>query len=82
MNYWLHFDAQAQYGDLRRIQILTSNELSLDYDLRGPFTKPEDAVKIAESLMWEAVTRMLERLRTEKPNPFATFPSAGHAEED
>ena len=82
MKFWLHFDAQAQHGDLRRVQILTSNELSLDHDLRGPFNTSEDAVKIAESLMWDAVTRMLERLRTEKPNAFATFPSAGQTEED
>lgn len=82
MKYWLHFDTQAQHGDLRRIQILTSNELSLNHDLRGPFNTTEDAVKIAESLMWDAVTRMLERLRTEKPNHFARFPSAGQMVDD
>ncbi len=82
MKFWLHFDTQAQHGDLRRIQILTSNELSLEHDLRGPFNKSEEAVKIAESLMWDAVARTLERLRNEKPNHFATFPSAGQTAED
>ncbi len=82
MKFWLHFDTQAQHGDLRRIQILTSDELSLRQDLRGPFHKSEDVVKIAESLMWDTVARTLERLRNEKPHHFATFPSAGQAAEE
>ncbi|MCL4705014.1 hypothetical protein KJ068_07620 [bacterium] len=82
MKFWLHFDTQAQHGDLRRIQILTSDELSLERDLRGPFHKSDDAVKIAESLMWDAVARTLERLRNENPHHFATFLSAGQAAEE
>jgi hypothetical protein len=76
MPYWIHCDQQALIGDLRRIQIITTNELSLADDLRGPFNKQEDAVKIAETLVWDIVTRTMERLRTEQPRPYATFPAA------
>jgi hypothetical protein len=51
MTYWIHCDRQAQEGDLRRMQILVSDELSLREDLRGPFYKKEEAWKISESLI-------------------------------
>ncbi|MDZ7344483.1 MAG: hypothetical protein ONA90_08205, partial [candidate division KSB1 bacterium] len=73
----IHCDRQAQEGDLRRLQILTSDELSLEDDLRGPFDRLEDAVKIAEALIWSIVAKILERLRTEKPKKSAAFPSGG-----
>jgi hypothetical protein len=82
MPYWIHCDKQAQYGDLRRIQLLVSDELSLREDLRGPFDKMEEAVKIAETLIWSIVATVMERLRTEKPKPFATFPSGGQPAEE
>jgi hypothetical protein len=64
------------HGDLRRVQLLTSDELSLADDLRGPFNKKEDALKIAENLIWSIVTAVMERLRTEELKPFATFPTS------
>ena len=82
MHYWLHCDRQAQYGDLRRMQILVSDELSLREDLRGPFNKKEEALNIAESLMWSIVPQIMERLREEEPKKFATFPSAGETAEE
>jgi len=77
MPYWIHCDRQAEEGDLRRLQILTTDELSLVEDLRGPFDKPEAAHKIAESMVWAIVARVLERVRTETPRRFAVFPLAG-----
>jgi hypothetical protein len=56
------------------MQILVSEELSLAEDLRGPFTSLDDALKIAETLVWAIVAQVLERLRSEKPRPFAVFP--------
>jgi hypothetical protein len=82
MPYWIHCDKQAQYGDLRRIQLLVSDELSLREDLRGPFDKVDEAIKIAETLIWSIVATVLERLRTEKPKSSATFPSAGQPAEE
>jgi hypothetical protein len=76
-DYWLYCDKQALEGDLRRLLILTSDELSLEEDLRGPFKTLDDALQIAQSLIWSIVTKVLERLRTEKPRPFATFPTGG-----
>jgi hypothetical protein len=77
MPYWIHCDRQAEEGDLRRLQILTTNELSLVEDLRGPFAKPEAAHQITESLVWAIVAKVLERVRTEAPRQFAVFPLAG-----
>ncbi len=74
MPYWIHCDQQAQSGDLRRVQILTSDELSLREDLRGPFHTLTEALKIAETLVWSVVATIMDRLRTEKPRKFATFP--------
>ncbi|MDZ7360506.1 MAG: hypothetical protein ONB46_07230 [candidate division KSB1 bacterium] len=76
MPFWIYCDRQAQAGDLRRMQILTSDELSLREDLRGPFNSLQEAVKIAETLIWSIVTSILDRLRTEQPKKFAVFPSA------
>lgn len=76
MPYWIHCDRQAQEGDLRRVQILTTHELSLAEDLRGPFDRPEAACNIAESLLWAIVAKILERLRSEEPRRFAVFPMA------
>ncbi len=82
MPYWIHCDRQAQLGDLRRVQILVNDELSLRNDLRGPFSTLHKAVEIAESLLWSIVTSILERLRTENPKPFAAFPlSSAETEE-
>lgn len=75
--YWIHCDRQAQEGDLRRMQILLTEELSLAEDLRGPFQKFDDALPIAESLSWAIVAKVLERLRTEAPRRFAVFPLTG-----
>jgi hypothetical protein len=75
LQYWLYYDRYVQEGDLRRMMVLTSNELSLEEDLRGPFTKKEDALKAAESLIQNITEKTLERLRTEKPKPYATFPT-------
>lgn len=77
MPYWIHCDRQAQEGDLRRVQILTTSELSLVEDLRGPFDKPEAAHQIAESIIWAIVAGVLERVRTEMPRRFAVFPLVG-----
>lgn len=74
MPYWIHCDRQAQLGDLRRVQILTSEDLSLRQDLRGPFRTVHEAIGIAESLLWSIVTSIMERLRTEPPHRFAAFP--------
>jgi hypothetical protein len=74
--YWIHCDQQAQAGDLRRVQIITTDELSLATDLRGPYDKLEDALRIAEHLLWSIVARVMERLRTEEPKPHATFPTS------
>jgi hypothetical protein len=74
-SYFLYRDRQALEGDLRRMQILTSDELSLEQDLLGPFNKLEDALKIAESEIESIVAKILERLRTEKPRNYATFPT-------
>jgi hypothetical protein len=82
MPFWIHCDRQAQEGDLRRMQILTSDELSLREDLRGPFKTIEEALKIAETLIWSIVTKILERLRTEKPKKFAVFPTGGQTPEE
>jgi hypothetical protein len=82
MKYYIHFDRQAQEGDLRRLQILTSDELSLPQDLRGPYDKLDDALKIAESLIDDIKVKILERLRTKKPKPFATFPTGGQRTEE
>jgi hypothetical protein len=82
MSFWLHRDRQAQEGDLRRLQILISDELSLPKDLQGPYTKLEDALKSAESLIKSIVDKILERLRTEKPRPFATFPTSSQTPEE
>jgi hypothetical protein len=76
MHYWIHYDRQAQVGDLRRMQIITSDELSLAEDLRGPYNKLEDALKSAKSLIKSVVAKTLDRLRTEKPRSFATFPTS------
>ncbi|MCG3121288.1 MAG: hypothetical protein ALAOOOJD_04325 [bacterium] len=75
MPYWIYCDQQAQTGDLRRVQILISDELSLRKDLRGPFNSLQEAVNIAETLIWSIVTGVMERLRTEQPQKFAVFPS-------
>lgn len=75
----VHCDQQAQHGDLRRIQILTSDELSLREDLRGPFNKMDDALTIAESLIQSIVLPVMERLRTEEPRHFAAFLALGQA---
>ncbi|MGH7456238.1 MAG: hypothetical protein ACRENG_33105, partial [bacterium] len=80
--YWIHCDRQAQEGDLRRIQILTSDELSLREDLRGPFNKKSDASQIAESLIWSIMAKVMERLHTEAPRKFATFPLGEQAAEE
>jgi len=77
MPYWIHCDRQAQEGDLRRMQILLTDELSLAEDLRGPFDKPEEAHQIAASIVWAIVASVLERVRTEAPRRFAVFPLAG-----
>ena len=82
MKFYLYCDRQTQEGDLRRLQILTSDELSLPQDLRGPYNRLEDALKIAENLIWSIVTKVLERLRTEEPKPFATFPTSSQAPEE
>jgi len=82
MMFYLHCDRQAQEGDLRRLQILTSDELSLPQDLRGPYNRLEDTLKIAENLIWSIMTKVLERLRTEEPKPFATFPASSQAPEE
>jgi len=76
MPFWIYCDRQAQAGDLRRMQILTSDELSLRDDLRGPFNSLQEAIKIAETLIWSIVTSIMDRLRTEQPKKFAVFPSA------
>jgi hypothetical protein len=76
MPHWLHCDRQALYGDLPRIQILTSDELSLRKDLRGPFNKLDEALNIAHSLIQSIVVRVMERLKTEPPKAFAAFPAA------
>jgi len=77
MPYWIHCDRQAQMGDLRRMQILVSDELSLREDLRGPFDKKDEACEIAESLIWAIVSKILMRLQTEPPGKFAAFPVGG-----
>lgn len=82
MMFYLHCDRQAQEGDLRRLQILTSDELSLPQDLRGPYNRLEDALKSAESLIKSIVEKILERLRTEKPRSFATFPTGSQTAEE
>jgi hypothetical protein len=82
MPYWIHCDRQAQEGDLRRMQILITSELSLAEDLRGPFDRPEEAHNIAESLIWAIVAKILERLRSEPPRRFAVFPLTGGREEN
>jgi hypothetical protein len=79
--FWIHCDRQAQEGDLRRMQLVTSDELSLVEDLRGPFDKLEDALKIAKSLIDDIVEKVFERLRTEKPKSFATFPTSSQTKE-
>jgi len=79
--FWVHFDRQAQEGDLRRMQILTSDELSLPQNLRGPYDKLEDALKTAKSLIESIVDKVLERLRAEKPKQFATFPTSSQTPE-
>jgi hypothetical protein len=80
-SYFLYRDRQVLEGDLRRLQILTSDELSLEQDLLGPFNKLEDALKIAESEIENIVAKVLERLRTEKPRKFATFPTSSQTTE-
>jgi hypothetical protein len=75
MPYWIHCDKQAQHGDLRRVQILTSDDLTLREDLRGPFNTLTETLVIAESLIWSIVATIMDRLRTEKPKKFADFPS-------
>jgi hypothetical protein len=82
MNYYLHCDRQAQEGDLRRLQVLISDELSLPQDLRGPYNKLEDVLKGAETLIKSIVEKILERLRTEKPRKYATFPSGSQTPEE
>jgi hypothetical protein len=82
MSFYLHFDRQAQEGDFRRMQILISDELSLPQDLRGPFDKVEDVLKSAKSLIDSVVEKVLERLRTEKPRKFATFPTGSQTTEE
>lgn len=72
----LHCDRQAQEGDLRRLQVLISDELSLPQDLRGLYNKLEDVLKSAETLIKSSVEKILERLRTEKPRSFAAFPTS------
>ena len=76
MPFWIYCDRQAQAGDLRRMLILTSDELSLREDLRGPFNSLQEAIKIAETLIWSIVTSIMDRLRTDQPKKFAAFPSA------
>jgi len=80
--YWLHCDRQALEGDLRRLQILISDELSLPQDLHGPYNKFEDAFKSAESLIKSIEEKVLERLRTEKPRRYATFPTGSQTPEE
>jgi hypothetical protein len=82
MRYWIHCDRQAQEGDLRRIQIITTDELSLAEDLRGPFDRVEEAWKIADSLIASIVAKVIERLRTEKPRKTAVFPLSGRAPDE
>jgi len=82
MPYWIHCDRQAQQGDLRRMQILTSDELSLREDLRGPFGSMTESLVIAESLIWSIITSLMERLRTEQPSRFAVFPSGRTSADD
>ena len=82
MHYWIHYDRQAQVGDLRRMQIITSDELSLAKDLRGPYNKLEDALKSAKALIKSIVAKTLERLRTEKPRNYATFPTGSQTTEE
>jgi hypothetical protein len=82
MAVWIYVDQQALHGDLRRVQLLTSDELSLANDLRGPFNKKEDALKIAENLIWSIVTKVMERLRTEEPKPFAALPTSQPSEKE
>jgi hypothetical protein len=82
MPYWIHCDRQAHEGDLRRMQILMSDELSLREDLRGPFDKKQEVWKISESLIWVIVAKVLERLRTEPPGKFATFPMGRQTTEE
>jgi hypothetical protein len=81
LQYWLYYDRYVQEGDLRRMMVLTSNELSLEENLRGPFTKKEDAFKVAESLIQNIAEKTLERLRTEKPRNYATFPTGSQTME-
>lgn len=81
-SYFLYRDRQVLEGDLRRLQILTSDELSLEQDLLGPFNKLEDALKIAESEIESIVAKILERLRTEKPRNYATFPTGSQTPEE
>jgi hypothetical protein len=76
MAVWIYADAQALHGDLRRVQLLTSDELSLANDLRGPFNKKDEALVIAETLIWSIVADVIERLRSEEPKPYATFPTS------
>jgi hypothetical protein len=73
MPIWIYADQQAMHGDLRRVQLLTSDELSLADNLRGPFNKKEDALKIAETLIWSIVTEVMDRLRSEEPRKYAAF---------
>jgi hypothetical protein len=80
--YWIHCDQQAQAGDLRRVQIITTDELSLVTDLRGPYDKLEDALKIAENLIWSIVAKVMDRLRSEAPKKHATFPTSQTAAEE
>jgi hypothetical protein len=82
MSYYLHFDRQTQEGDLRRAQVLTSDELSLPEDLHGPFNNHGDAIKTAETLIQNVVEKVLERLRTEKPRNYATFPTGSQTTEE
>jgi len=82
VRYWIHFDRQAQAGDLRRMQIITTDELSLVEDLRGPFNNLGDALKVADSLIQNVAEKTLERLRTEKPKSFATFPTGSQTTEE
>ncbi|MCI0695016.1 hypothetical protein L0337_23780 [candidate division KSB1 bacterium] len=82
MPYWIHCDKQAQHGDLRRVQIMTSDDLSLREDLRGPFNTLTETLVIAESLIWSIVATIMDRLRTEKPKKFADFPSGEQTTEE
>jgi hypothetical protein len=75
MPIWIYCDQQAMHGDLRRVQLLTSDELSLANDLRGPFNKKDDALRIAKNLIWSIVANVMDRLRTEEPKKFAAFSS-------